>query len=139
MSAQICYCGFLKQEIKTMSDGTEYCAKCNLPTELSTLRLDSKTIEELAAAEAEALAKLAITGRSAKHNREIAESLIGELAKEKKYAKAIKNGNFATFSIMGTNDWEDYASLSIAALNLLAITRIDENLEKLVKILEKDS
>ena len=139
MSAQICYCGLLNQEIKTMSDGTEFCAKCNLPTTLPTSGLDSKTSEELAAAESEALAKLTITGRSAKHNREIAESLVSELAAGKKYAKAIKKGNFASFSIIGTNDWEDYASLSIAALNLLAITRIDENLEKLVKILEKDS
>ena len=82
-----------------------------------------------------------ISGRSAKQNREIAEELVNDLTQgslRAKYSKSIKNGEFSDWSFIGTNDWQDYADLSIQALHLLAITRIDENLEKIVALLERD-
>lgn len=83
-----------------------------------------------------------ISGRSAKQNREIAEELVNDLTRgnlRAKYSKSIKSGEFSDWSFVGTNDWQDYADLSISALHLLAITRIDENLEKIVALLEKNS
>jgi len=139
MAVQICNCGLVRQRVFRTSSGVDACSRCNLPINFSTEAFSQEELDEVIAAEAEQLAKLSIQGRSAKHNREIAESLVNQLAGGKKYARALKKGQFATFSFIGTEDWEDYASLSIRALQLLAVTRIDENLEKLVQILEKDS
>jgi hypothetical protein len=58
--------------------------------------------------------------------------LINELSSAKKYRKAIKGGQFALFTIMGTSDWEDYASLSLQSLQLLTLANIDDNLEKIL-------
>jgi hypothetical protein len=134
MAVQICNCGLLKQipgiDSKT---GLEICTICNRPL---NIQLDQDQIQRSEELEQERLAKLSIFGRSASHNREIVEQLINELAKNRKYAKSIKEGDFTTFSFVGTSDWEDYASLSLQALNLLAIARIDENLEKIRILLE---
>ena len=51
----------------------------------------------------------------------------------------IKTGEFSDWSFVGTDDWQDYAELSVSALHLLAITRIDENLEKIVALLEREN
>jgi len=83
-----------------------------------------------------------VTGRSAKQNREIAEELVNDLTRgnlRNKYSKSIKTGEFSDWSFVGTNDWQDYAELSVSALHLLAITRIDENLEKIVALLEREN
>ena len=77
-----------------------------------------------------------ISHRSAMQNLEVVESLISNLAGTKKYKRAISDGEFATFSIIGTRDWEDYASLSIDALQLLTLAQINENLEAIRKQLE---
>ena len=77
-----------------------------------------------------------ISNRSAMQNLEVVESLISNLAGAKKYKRAISDGEFATFSIIGTRDWEDYASLSIDALQLLTLAQINENLEAIRKQLE---
>jgi uncharacterized Zn finger protein (UPF0148 family) len=136
MTAQICNCGLVKQKPSIDSKtGLKICTICNHPLEI---QLNEEQIQRSQELEQERLAKLSVFGRSATHNREIIEQLINELAKSRKYAKAIKEGDFTTFSFVGTNDWEDYASLSLQALNLLAIARIDENLEK-IRILLEDS
>jgi hypothetical protein len=135
MTNNFCSCELSKQEpVVLFGSGLMGCLTCNKQIDYET---NTPTEAELSAAEEEKLQRLRIKGRSAKHNREIAESLVDELAAGRKYAKALKKGNFAAFSIIGTNDWEDYASLSISALQLLAVTRIDENLEKLINLLEK--
>ena len=134
---RICFCGILKQQPSIHPEtGVEICLKCNLPT---TAALDPDGEAKRNELEEARLAKLNIKGRSASDHREIVESLISELAKSRKYGKAIKEGDFTTFSFVGTNDWEDYASLSISALNALAIARIDENLDKIRTLLEKQS
>ncbi len=77
-----------------------------------------------------------ITNRSATQNLKVVESLLSNLAGAKKYRRAIYDGEFASFSIIGTADWEDYASLSIDALQLLTLAQINENLEAIRKQLE---
>ena len=63
-------------------------------------------------------------------SREVAERLITQLASGKKYDRALNTGEFATFSIIGTNDWEDYASLSFRALTLKSLLRIEQSLDE---------
>lgn len=77
-----------------------------------------------------------IANRTASQNLEVVESLLSHLAGTKKYKRAISGGEFAAFSIIGTNDWEDYASLSIDALQLLTLAQINENLEAIRATLE---
>jgi hypothetical protein len=78
-----------------------------------------------------------ISNRTASQNLEVVEALLSHLAGTKKYKRAISGGEFAAFSIIGTNDWEDYASLSIDALQLLTLAQINENLEAIRKKLEE--
>ena len=78
-----------------------------------------------------------IEDRDAAGNRKIAEMLVNQLALTKKYNRAIRGGDFASFSIIGTDDWEDYASLSLQALTLLTLTNIDKNLEEIKTAMKK--
>ena len=83
--------------------------------------------------------EIQVENRKASDNRKIAEMLVNQLASTKKYNRAIKSGDFATFSFIGTKDWEDYASLSVQALTLLTLTNIDKNLEEInAKLSQKD-
>lgn len=68
---------------------------------------------------------------------EIIIRLIGQLAQSGKYHSALSKGKFAAFSIMGTNDWEDYASTALRTVMLKEVLRIDKNLEDIKKILAK--
>ena len=68
---------------------------------------------------------------------EIIIRLIGQLAQSGKYHSALSKGKFAAFSIMGTNDWEDYASTALRTVMLKEVLRIDKNLEDIKKILTK--
>lgn len=108
------------------------CAQCKR-------LVSAERITQISDAEAEAEAKLnvGINNRSAAENRKVIETLINELSSVKKYRKAIKGGQFALFTIMGTSDWEDYASLSLQSLQLLTLANIDDNLEKIRILLEK--
>jgi hypothetical protein len=109
-----------------------FCGQCKRP-------IAAKRLTQISEAEAEAEAKLdiGINNRSAAENRKVIETLINELSSAKKYRKAIKGGQFALFTIMGTSDWEDYASLSLQSLQLLTLANIDDNLEKIRILLEK--
>ena len=109
-----------------------FCDQCKRP-------IAAKRLTQISEAEAEAEAKLdiGINNRSAAENRKVIETLINELSSAKKYRKAIKGGQFALFTIMGTSDWEDYASLSLQSLQLLTLANIDDNLEKIRILLEK--
>jgi len=109
-----------------------FCDQCKRP-------IAAKRLTQISEAEAEAEAKLdiEINNRSAAENRKVIETLINELSSAKKYRKAIKGGQFALFTIMGTSDWEDYASLSLQSLQLLTLANIDDNLEKIRILLEK--
>ena len=80
---------------------------------------------------------IGIENRTSVENRKVIESLINDLMPTKKYRKAVKDGKFSMFSIVGTDDWEDYASFSMQSLQLLTLANIDENLEKIRKILEE--
>ncbi len=121
----VCDCGLPDiQEDKT-------CGKCgNLIPDTRIAKLTAKPPENTQKLD------VGIENRDASENRKIAELLINQLAGTKKYSRAIRGGDFATFSLVGTEDWEDYASLSFQALTLLALTNIDKNLEEIKIILK---
>lgn len=117
------------------------CSRCNKA--ISTERMKQITDAEAKAVrdaedEEEAIFDVGIKNRSATENRKVIETLISNLTYAKKYRKAIKGGQFATFTIMGTSDWEDYASLTLQSLQLLTLANIDDNLEKIRILLEED-
>ncbi len=113
------------------------CAQCKKLISPKRITQLSKAEAEVEAEE-EAKLNISINNRSAAENRKVIETLINELSNAKKYRKAIKGGQFALFTIMGTRDWEDYASLSLQSLQLLTLANIDDNLEKIRVLLEKE-
>lgn len=65
--------------------------------------------------------------------------------KGEKYPRAINGQGWASFSIIGTEDWKDYASLSLAAMQTETLSdlgerpkRIERLLLRIVRALEKD-
>jgi hypothetical protein len=123
----VCDCGLPDiQEDKT-------CGKCGHS-------IPEARIAKLTAKPSEPAQKfdVRIENRDAAENRKIAEMLINQLANTKKYNRAIRSGDFAAFSIIGTDDWEDYASLSLQALTLLTLTNIDKNLEEIKNSIKKN-
>ena len=70
-------------------------------------------------------------------SRVIVQDLISDLTRIEKYRRAINEGEFAKVSLIGTGDWEDYASLSLRAVNTLTLSKIDEKMEKMCSLLEK--
>jgi hypothetical protein len=52
-----------------------------------------------------------------------------------KYDDALNGRRFASFSLIGTEDWEDYASLSIRGMLLESATDIEERLERIEGLL----
>jgi hypothetical protein len=121
---EFCDCG-----IPEIQDD-ESCAKCGnvIPEERITLLTEGLPQKF----------QLKIENRDANENRKIAEMLVEKLSETKKYGRAIKGGDFASFSLVGTKDWEDYASLSLQAVTLLTLTNIDKNLEAIKDKLNKD-
>lgn len=113
------------------------CAQCKKLISPKRITQLSKAEAEVEAEE-EAKLNISINNRSAAENRKVIETLINELSNAKKYRKAIKGGQFALFTVMGTRDWEDYASLSLQSLQLLTLANIDDNLEKIRVLLEKE-
>jgi hypothetical protein len=55
----------------------------------------------------------------------------------KKYRRALSGEDFAMFSLIGTEDWEDYASLSFTAMQTEAIVDLEARLEQLVEVVER--
>lgn len=124
----ICDCGLPDiQDDKT-------CGKCgNSIPEERIAKLTKKPVEPAPEF------NVRIENRDAAENRKIAEMLVNQLASTKKYRKSIRSGDFASFSIIGTDDWEDYASLSLQALTLLTLTNIDKNLEEIKNTIKKNN
>jgi hypothetical protein len=85
------------------------------------------------------IGEIPLAGRTASQHKEVVEKLVQNLSGASKYAKAVKQGEFAAFSFIGTNDWEDYASLSINALNALSLANISSELEAIRRLLETES
>lgn len=78
------------------------------------------------------------TGGSAQWRRARNRRMIGELSKPgSKYQAVIGGDRWASVSIIGTSDWEDYASLSIAAMQLETSTDLDEPLERIEGLLHR--
>jgi hypothetical protein len=113
------------------------CQKAISPERVKQITdADAKAVKD-AEDEEEATIDVGVNNRSATENRKVIEALINNLTYAKKYRKAIKGGQFATFTLMGTNDWEDYASLTLQSLQLLTLANIDDNLEKIRILLEE--
>jgi hypothetical protein len=106
------------------------CGRCKKNIDPKRIKIASEVAEK------EANSNVEIVNRTSQENRRIIENLLTELTQNKKYRKAIKGGEFAAFSLIGTKDWEDYASLSLQSLQMLTLLNIDENLEKIRKLLE---
>lgn len=114
------------------------CNFCDMRSEkLSTPVVEEEVANQQTNPEAIPKFEVPISGRSAQENLEVVETLLTSLAAGKKYKKAISSGEFALFTLVGTTDWEDYASLSIEALQLLTLAQINTNLEAIRKSLEK--
>ena len=52
-----------------------------------------------------------------------------------KYYDSLNGLRWATFSVVGTSDWEDYASLSIRAMQLETLTDLERRVENLEGLL----
>ena len=53
----------------------------------------------------------------------------------KKYSNVLGGERYNLFSLIGTNDWEDYASLTVSAMTLESISDLDERVEKIEALL----
>jgi hypothetical protein len=84
-------------------------------------------------------AGMRIIGRKPKQQLAVVERLVKNLTAMNKYSKAIKHGEVAAFSFIGTDDWEDYASLSVNARNALTMANISRDLSEIRKLLEKQT
>jgi hypothetical protein len=70
-------------------------------------------------------------------NRSRSYRMIDALKEMRKYRLALSGERLATFSIIGTEDWEDYASLAFDAMALEATLDIDTRLETMELTLTK--
>ena len=113
------------------------CNFCDSRAEKLSEPVKEEVAEQSSVQESPPKFEVPISGRSAQENLEVVETLLTSLAAAKKYKKAISSGEFALFTLVGTTDWEDYASLSIDALQLLTLAQINTNLEAIRKSLEK--
>jgi hypothetical protein len=127
-SETICQCEIPEIELDNS------CGKCSFMIPLERIL----QIEKSARVETNPTVEVNIENRSALDNRKITELLINQLTNSKKYKRAIKSGEFAKFSLIGTEDWEDYASLALRAQTLLTLTSIDKNIEEIRNILDKN-
>ena len=75
-------------------------------------------------------AGLILRGRNRKMIKMLAE-------RAKKYDLALTGDRWAYGSILGTESWEDYASLSTRAMQLETTTNIDERLERIELHMER--
>lgn len=67
----------------------------------------------------------------------LALMLINDLSGAGKYKKALEQGRFALFSIMGTEDWDDYAMGVLRVLMLKELMRMDTSLEEIKGLLKE--
>lgn len=131
--ASILLCGNCKKEYPHKANQKKQCPDCSSTFWSLVSREDVVDDSESSRMK---IKNVPISNRSAMQNLEVVETLISNLAGAKKYKRAISDGEFAAISIIGTTDWQDYASLSIDALQLLTLAQINENLEAIRKQLE---
>lgn len=63
--------------------------------------------------------------------------MIDALAEQKKYRMPLQGERFAVFSLWGTEDWEDMASLAFRAMILESIVDLDQRVEGMASSLER--
>jgi hypothetical protein len=131
--SSILLCGTCKKEYAHKANQKKQCPDCSSTSWSLVSRED--VVDDSKSSRSQ-INNVPISNRSAMQNLELVESLVSNLAGTKKYKRAISDGEFSFFSIIGTRDWQDYASLSIDALQLLTLAQINENLEAIRKQLE---
>ena len=60
------------------------------------------------------------------------------MLKEGKYAKPFEEGRFAFVSLIGTQDWQDYASLVLQMIEIDTLLNIEEKLDSVLNRLGED-
>jgi hypothetical protein len=130
---QICKCSEDERAhfgVKLLTPG-EPCKNCKLPT---------ITKEQEAAKKKEGghgVGLYSLTDNSIEEQESLINALIQEMAIGGKYNKALTEGKFASFSLTGTNDWEDYASSVFRIIMLKELMRISKSVDKLTREIER--
>lgn len=116
---QICNHGLVERRKigTTATDGVEKCNSCGLPTEIP------KNSAEFAALLEALLPQERTPEWRRSRNRRTVEALREVSGK---YAQALDGEGFSAISIIGTDSWEGYASLSIRAMTLETLTDLSE-------------
>lgn len=106
----------------SVADGVEKCNSCGLPTEIP------KTSEEFRAL-VDALRPPERTLEWRRSRNRLTVDALAAVAG--KYSQALDGEGFSTFSLVGTDSWEGYASLSIRAMMLETLTDLAELMEQM--------
>ena len=73
-----------------------------------------------------------------RNRRDRAHRLVDLLsATAPKYEDALRGERLASFSLIGTSDWEDYASLSFSAAAVELLADVDARLEQITIVLDQ--
>ena len=125
----VCQCSELERQGFGVKKGIfgDSCKKCNLPIvpeEVDYVQPEDKTYYSL-------------TDNSIEEQESLINALIQQMAIGGKYKKALTEGKFASFSLTGTNDWEDYASSVFRVIMLKELMRISKSVDKLTHEIER--
>lgn len=113
------------------------CPSCGEPDgDETTQRFErQRALEEeraRAAAELKQAADEAAAVENLRRVRDRNRAILGAIVEaQPKYAKPLAGEGFATFSLVGTRDWEDYASLAVRLMQLESLSALDERMERL--------
>lgn len=125
---EICQCSEEEREHFGVRRGSNsyICKNCKLPT----------STEEDGFVDA-GPTRFSLTHNNLEEQEKLINELIVQMATNGKYKKALQEGKFASFSLTGTNDWEDYASSVFRIIMLKELMRISKSVEKLANEVEK--
>lgn len=125
----VCECSEIERKGFGVKKGIfgDTCKKCNLPI----------VPENSDYVQPEGKTYYSLTDNTLEEQESLINALIDQMALGGKYKKALTEGKFASFSLTGTNDWEDYASSVFRIIMLKELMRISKSVEKLTKEIEK--
>ena len=127
MTTDLCQCTDPDRKTEILPSRIWGCSDCKLPLDYSNSVQNTGDSSSETRKQENTYSQRTSTPASTKNREQVlVENLINQLARTEKYNRAINQGEFATFSIIGTNDWEDYASLSFQALQLRGMIRLEQ-------------
>ncbi len=120
----ICQCGLIKQSKAGVSvvDGVEICNNCQLPTTIAGA-------VTLAASAPATHTPPVDTPEWRRWRNEVAVNALR--GNSGKFAKALNGEGLVSVSVMGTDSWAEFVSLSVQAMQLETLTDIARTLEAL--------